>query len=135
MKNIKQANYRKEIEYQLIHRVLVYPVDKIKETLLLDALKCMIYLVREQLITSSQKLEILIFPPQKLTIELNFHVLYLYGLMIEHMSPQELLEKMMPKLQLYLNDIDLYDEIFVVAKRCVDRILERLYEQRKIRPT
>jgi hypothetical protein len=30
---------------------------------------------------------------------------------------------MMPKLQLYLNDVDLYDEIFVVAKRCVDRIL------------
>jgi hypothetical protein len=29
----------------------------------------------------------------------------------------------MPKLQLYLNDVDLYDEIFVVAKRCVDRIL------------
>lgn len=41
----------------------------------------------------------------------------------------------MPKLQPYLNEIELYDEIFVVAKRCVDRILERLYEQRKITPS
>lgn len=41
---------------------------------------------------------------------------------------------MMPKLQLYLNELDIYDELFVVAKRCVDRILERLYEQRKIDP-
>ena len=30
--------------------------------------------------------------------------------------------------------MDITDEIFVVAKRCVDRILERLYEQRKINP-
>jgi hypothetical protein len=87
MRNIKQPNYRKEIEYQLIHRVLVYPVDKVKESLLLEAIKCMIHLVREQLVTSPQKLEILIFPPQKLSIELNFHVLYLYGLMIEYMPP------------------------------------------------
>lgn len=40
---------------------------------------------------------------------------------------------MMPKLQLYLNDLDIEDEVFVVAKRCMDRILERLYEQRKIK--
>jgi hypothetical protein len=56
IKNIKQTNYKKEIEYQLIHRILVYPVDKIKEDLLLDSLKCMIYLVREQLVSSPQKL-------------------------------------------------------------------------------
>lgn len=55
--------------------------------------------------------------------------------MIETIQPQDLIEKMMPKLQLYLNDLELYDEIFVVAKRCVDRILERLYEQRKIKPS
>ena len=56
MKNIKQLNYKKEIEYQLIHRILVYPVDKLKEDLLLDALKCTIFLVKEQLISSPQKL-------------------------------------------------------------------------------
>jgi hypothetical protein len=54
--------------------------------------------------------------------------------MIECFQTQDLIEKMMPKLQLYLNELELYDEIFVVAKRCVDRILERLYEQRKIKP-
>jgi hypothetical protein len=52
--------------------------------------------------------------------------------MIESFPPLELLEKMMPKLQLYLNEHEVFDELFVVAKRCVDRILERLYEQRKI---
>jgi hypothetical protein len=52
--------------------------------------------------------------------------------MIESFPPLELLEKMMPKLQLYLNEPEVFDELFVVAKRCVDRILERLYEQRKI---
>ena len=67
MKHIKQLNYRKEIEYQLIHRILVYPVDKVKESLLLNALKCMIYLTREQLLCSPQKLDIIIFPPQKLS--------------------------------------------------------------------
>jgi len=41
---------------------------------------------------------------------------------------------MMPKLKIYLNELEIFDEIFVVAKRCVDRILERLYEQRKITP-
>lgn len=88
---------------------MVYPVDKLKEDLLLDALKCMIFLAKEQLISSPQKLEILVFPPQKLNIEQNFHVLYLYGLMIEYFQPQELIDKMMPKLQLYLNDIELFD--------------------------
>lgn len=39
---------------------------------------------------------------------------------------------MMPKLYPFLNDGDLYDQIFVVAKRCVDRILQKLYEQRKL---
>ena len=29
--------------------------------------------------------------------------------MIETIPPTELLEKMMPKLQLYLNDLELYD--------------------------
>jgi hypothetical protein len=43
--------------------------------------------------------------------------------MIESYPPLELLEKMMPKLQLYLNEIELFDEVFIVAKRCVDRIL------------
>ena len=56
MKHIRQPNFKKEIEYQLIHRVLVYPVDKVKESLLLDALKCMIHLVRENLLQSPQKL-------------------------------------------------------------------------------
>ncbi len=40
---------------------------------------------------------------------------------------------MIPKLQLYLNDPEIPDELFVIAKRCVDRMLERLYEQRKIK--
>lgn len=46
MRNLKQANYRKEIEYQLIHRILLYPVDKLKPILLLDALKCTIHLLK-----------------------------------------------------------------------------------------
>jgi hypothetical protein len=127
MKNIKHANYRKEIEFLLISRVLAFPLSKIKESLLLDGLKCMIFLVRENLLTSYAKLESIIYEPLKLSIEANFHVLYLYGLMIESFQPLELLDKMMPKLQLFLNELEIYDEIFVVAKRCVDRILERLY--------
>jgi hypothetical protein len=83
-------------------------------------------------LTSYTKLEAILYEPLKLNVEINFHVLYLYGLMIESFQPLELLDKMMPKLQLYLNEPDIYDEIFVVSKRCVDRILERLYEHRKI---
>jgi hypothetical protein len=127
MRNIKHANYRKEVEFQLITRILAFPVAQMKEGLLVDGLKCMIFLVRENLLTGYAKLENLVYDPLKLTIEANFHVLYLYGLMIESFPPLELLDKMMPKLHLFLNEPEVYDELFVVAKRCVDRILERLY--------
>jgi hypothetical protein len=83
----------------------------------------MIFLVRESLVLGYGKLESLVYDPLKLSLEANFHVLYLYGLMIESFPPLELLDKMMPKLQLYLNEPEVFDELFVVAKRCVDRIL------------
>lgn len=78
MKHIQQPNYRKEIELQLIGRVLAVP----KQPFLLEGLKCMIYLLRENLVASPAKLEAIIFSPLQLSIELNFHILYLYGLMI-----------------------------------------------------
>ena len=53
------------------------------------------------------RLEILIFDPHKCSVEVNFHILYLYGLMIENINAVELLEKMMPKLGLYLSDLEL----------------------------
>lgn len=117
----------------LVSKVLSKPPAG-KESLLLSALKCMIYLVREGLLTSYHKLEGLAYDPLKYCLETNFHILYLYGLVVESLPPQELLGKVMPKLQLYLNELDVPDELFVVAKRCVDRILDRLYEQRKIDP-
>lgn len=40
---------------------------------------------------------------------------------------------MMPKLQPYLADPEVPDPLFVVAKRCLERILERLHEQRRIK--
>lgn len=109
MRSIKHANYRKEIEFLLINRILAFPIGQMKEGLLLDGLKCMIFLVRENLLTGYSKLESLVYNPMKLTIEANFHVLYLYGLMIESFPPLELLEKMMPKLQLYLNEPEVFD--------------------------
>jgi len=30
MRSIKGVNYRKEIEYRLVHQVLVYPIDKMR---------------------------------------------------------------------------------------------------------
>lgn len=38
----------------------------------------------------------------------------------------------MPKLTIYLADPSIFDELFVVARRCVERMLERLCEHRKI---
>lgn len=69
------------------------------------------------------RLDALTFAPLRLTIEANFHVLYLFGLMVESFPPLELLDRMMPKLKPYLIESDLFDEVFIVAKRCVDRIL------------
>ena len=69
----------------------------------------MIFLVRESLVSGYGKLESLVYDPLKLSIEANFHVLYLYGLMIESFPPLELLDKMMPKLQLYLNEPEVFD--------------------------
>jgi hypothetical protein len=43
IRNIKQTNYRKEIEFLLVNKVLMPPG---KENVLLDGLKCMILLVR-----------------------------------------------------------------------------------------
>lgn len=40
---------------------------------------------------------------------------------------------MMPKIQPYLGDPEVPDPLFVVAKRCLERILERLHEQRRIK--
>lgn len=91
IRNIKQPNYRKEVEFLLINRILMFPVGQMKEGLLVDGLKCMIFLVREGLISGCSKLESLVYNPLKLTIEANFHVLYLYGLIIEAMPPLELL--------------------------------------------
>ena len=53
---VKLPNYRKEIEHLLISKVLLKPPLQAKESLLLHALKCMIYLVRESLLTSYHKL-------------------------------------------------------------------------------
>lgn len=44
IKNIKQPNYRKEIEHILITKILM--PSEVKENILLDGLKCMIFLVR-----------------------------------------------------------------------------------------
>jgi hypothetical protein len=46
MKNIKQPNYRKEIEHILISKILMPHEHEVKENILLDGLKCMIFLVR-----------------------------------------------------------------------------------------
>lgn len=68
IRNIKHANYRKEVEFLLINRVLAFPINQIREGLLLDGLKCMIFLLREGLISGCSKLESLVYNPLKLTI-------------------------------------------------------------------
>jgi hypothetical protein len=68
MRSIKQPNYRKEIEFLLINRILASPVAQMREGMLLDGLKCMIFLVRENLLSGYGKLETLVYDPIKLSI-------------------------------------------------------------------
>lgn len=75
MRTVKEPNYRKEIELQLILNVLEN--QAIKPPTLLLGLKCMIHLIQEGLLSNINKIYGLKFDPYKFEeeLEVNIHIL------------------------------------------------------------
>jgi hypothetical protein len=74
---------KKELEFQLIERVLQRTPAQVPAGLLLQGLKATILMLREGLISSPLRLEGVAFNPEDLSLEANLHALYLWGLLIE----------------------------------------------------
>lgn len=102
---------------------------------MLLGLKCIISIIQEDLLTSSSKLYGLNYDPMvyEEELEINLHILHVYELLVDRVDPTELISVVMPKLQPYLSNSSVTDELFFMAKKCVNMIMEKLTHERNLK--